>query len=102
MRSGLFVIEFWQMKRHNKRFTIRREAGGFRCWRAGVLAEVVKEPFKARDFAFQLEALYRAKQTGVRITEVPIDYRQTNSTFKPAMLVEALKIYLNILTEVIF
>lgn len=72
---------------------------GFRCWEPWVLSEVVEQSFEAHDFAFQLEALYRAKKTGARITEIPIEYRLTNSSFRPAMLVEALKIYTAILRE---
>jgi len=69
---------------------------GFRCWDIDLLAEVVKEPFKAIHFAFQLEALYRADYIGATIAEIPIEYKLTNSSFKPAMLVEALRIYIEL------
>jgi dolichol-phosphate mannosyltransferase len=69
---------------------------GFRCWDIDLLAEVIKEPFKATHFAFQLETLYRADRIGATIGEIPIEYKLTNSSFKPAMLVEALKIYIGL------
>jgi len=71
---------------------------GFRCWRSTLLSDILYryEP-KATGFAFQLEMLYRARWlTGSRqgeIIEMPMHYALSNSTFKPAMLWEALRVY---------
>lgn len=65
--------------------------GGFRCWRATELRRVISKPFRARHFAFQLEALWRARYSG--IATVPIAYKLTNSSFRPTMILEALGIW---------
>lgn len=64
---------------------------GFRCWRRSLLQRVASKPFKASGFAFQLEAIHRAK--GAKMAAIPIEYKLTNSTFRPQMLMEALKIW---------
>ena len=70
---------------------------GFRCWRASLLGTITRDAFKSKHFAFQLETLYRAHQNKAIILETPIPYKLTNSSFKPIMLLEAIKIYLKIL-----
>jgi dolichol-phosphate mannosyltransferase len=69
---------------------------GFRCWQGDLLQTVVKEPFKSRYFAFQLEALYRAYQAKAEIGIMPIEYKLTNSSFKMKMVKEALRIWLTL------
>jgi hypothetical protein len=66
---------------------------GFRCWQANLLDYVTHRPFEAKHFAFQLETLWRAHLASARIKEIAIEYKLTNSSFRPAMLIEALKIY---------
>lgn len=66
---------------------------GFRCWEAKLLSWIIIDSFRAKGFAFQLEALYRAKNLGADVAEVPIEYKLTNSSFRPWMIFEALKIY---------
>lgn len=69
---------------------------GFRCWEANLLKEVLARPIMARHFAFQLETLHTAHRLGARIAEWPITYRLTNSSFRPGMLAEAVKVYLQL------
>ena len=76
---------------------VQDATSGFRCWNAELLAQVISKPFEAQHFAFQLETLYRAHTLGAKITEVPIQYRLTSSSFKMLMLGEALRIYTKLL-----
>jgi dolichol-phosphate mannosyltransferase len=76
---------------------VRDATSGFRCWDAALLERVVEHPFRAKHFAFQLETLFRADRLGAKITEEPIAYRLTNSSFNWKMLVEALRIYWGLL-----
>jgi dolichol-phosphate mannosyltransferase len=66
---------------------------GLRVWRSDLLREIISEPLKSEGFAFQLELLYRAYKLPTSIGVYPIDYMLTNSTFKPGMIAEALRIY---------
>ncbi len=72
---------------------VRDASSGFRCWRTDTLAGMDFVSVRARGFAFQLELLHRAWQAGGRITEMPIEYLLTNSSFNSGMLIEALRIY---------
>lgn len=67
---------------------------GFRCWARSLLTQVLwdYEP-KAKGFAFQLETLHRASCLTLGITEIPLKYRLTNSSFRLPMLLEALRTY---------
>jgi glycosyltransferase involved in cell wall biosynthesis len=71
---------------------VRDATSGFRIWRADVLQQAIARDVTARGFAFQLELLWNAHRVGARIGEYPIPYRLTNSSFKPAMVWEALRI----------
>src|SRR3990167_2136052 len=66
---------------------------GFRCWRPRILLLAALYPFRAQGFAFQLETLYQAVRMGANIQEISVPYKLTNSSFRPAMLAEALWIY---------
>lgn len=76
---------------------------GFRLWRADLLDKVlaIGTP-RAHGFAFQLELLYRASTLGARIAECPIPYMLTNSSFNPAMVVEALRVYGGLVHDHVF
>ena len=69
---------------------------GFRVWRADLLRQVIADPFESHGFAFQLETLARAHALDANIAEIPIEYRRSNSSFRPWMLIEALRIYFKI------
>jgi dolichol-phosphate mannosyltransferase len=72
---------------------VRDATSGFRCWRANRLATLDFSQVQARGFAFQLELLYFAWSSGGKVSEMPIEYRLTNSSFNSKMLIEALKVY---------
>lgn len=71
---------------------------GYRCWKKELLEEMIsKGKFKSKGFAFQLESLYRAKDSYA--LEYPIEYELTNSSFKFSMLWEALQIWFGFIKE---
>lgn len=64
---------------------------GLRVWRATLLQKIDLNRIAAHGFAFQIEMLYQAHRSGAKILEYAIDYRLTNSTFRPWMLWEGLR-----------
>ena len=68
---------------------------GFRRWKAPLLRRIGLHNVKSQGFAFQIELLKYAKRLGASIGYEPIPYHLSNSTFKPSMLVEAMKVYLS-------
>lgn len=57
--------------------------GGFKCFRAQSLAELDLTTVRSRGYAFQVELTYRALRRGMRVTEVPITFRdRTHGTSK--------------------
>jgi hypothetical protein len=81
----------WLM--HRKGIFLPDVTCGFRVWKRDLLQAIIHDPVKAKGFAFQLELLYRAFQRDIRGYNYPIPYILTNSTFKPGMIAEALRIY---------
>jgi dolichol-phosphate mannosyltransferase len=69
---------------------------GFRCWRVGQLATLDFSQVQARGFAFQLELLYLTWRAGGKISEMPIEYLLTSSSFNSKMLLEALQVYVRL------
>jgi dolichol-phosphate mannosyltransferase len=72
---------------------VRDATGGFRCWRAALLARGVERPLYLRQFGFQIEMLYRARLLGAAVREVPIhfpDRRVGVSKMRFGIAVEAL------------
>jgi dolichol-phosphate mannosyltransferase len=90
-RTGISLAAAWLMRRKGLR--VQDATSGYRAWDATLLREVIKKPVQAEGFAFQLELLWRAYKAGAIIQEIPIQYELTNSTFKPGMIAEALRIY---------
>lgn len=75
------------------RLGVRDVTGGFRCWRAPLLARVVAKPLHLRQFGFQIEMVYRARLLGAAIREVPIvfpDRRVGRSKMRFGIALEAL------------
>lgn len=67
--------------------------GGFKCWRADVLAAVPFDGVHAGGYVFQIEMTYRASRAGARVVEVPItfqDRRVGHSKMSKRIIVEAL------------
>jgi len=66
---------------------------GFRCWRREALAKIPLDRVASAGYAFLVEMLYRAAETGSRIGEVPIIFverRQGQSKVSRAVLLESL------------
>jgi len=73
---------------------IRDATCGFRCWPAALLKSILESnnyQTRAQGHAWQIEMLYHAWQRRKAIAEVAIEYRLTNSSLKPAELIEALR-----------
>ena len=51
---------------------VRDCTGGFKCFRAGVLAQIDLDSIGSNGYAFQVEMNYRCHQAGFRIHELPI------------------------------
>ncbi len=54
---------------------VRDLTGGFKCFRAEVLAAIGLDAVGSRGYAFQVETTYRAIRRGFRVAEVPIVFR---------------------------
>jgi dolichol-phosphate mannosyltransferase len=54
---------------------VRDLTGGFKCFRREVLEAIRFDEVRSRGYAFQVELTYRAVQSGFRVTEVPIVFR---------------------------
>ncbi|MCU0493484.1 MAG: polyprenol monophosphomannose synthase [Chloroflexaceae bacterium] len=67
--------------------------GGFRCYRREVLQTVDLSTVRSNGYSFQIEMVYRARQAGFRIGEVPIifpDRRVGQSKMSRRIVMEAL------------
>lgn len=66
--------------------------GGYKAWRADTLAAVGPDRLRSEGYAFQVEATWRAVQTGARVVEVPIVFTERRagaSKMRTAIAVEA-------------
>lgn len=66
---------------------------GFRCWRREALVRIPLDRVASAGYAFLVEMLYRAAESGSRIGEVPIIFverRQGQSKVSRAVLLESL------------
>jgi dolichol-phosphate mannosyltransferase len=50
--------------------------GGFKCYRAELLREILKKKIRSQGYAFQIETLFWAWILGGKITEIPIIFGQ--------------------------
>jgi dolichol-phosphate mannosyltransferase len=57
------------------RVPVRDLTGGFKCFRRAVLESLDLSGVHADGYGFQIELTYRAIQSGFRVTEVPITFR---------------------------
>lgn len=74
---------------------IRDLTGGFRAWRASVLAGLDPASCQASGYAFQVEMAWRAERAGHTVAEVPIvfrDRRVGSSKMDRAIVAEAMKL----------
>lgn len=53
---------------------VRDLTGGFKCFRRAALEAVDLDALSAHGYAFQIEATYRVRRAGLRVTEVPITF----------------------------
>lgn len=66
--------------------------GGFKAWRADMLASVLESPLRSDGYAFQVETTLAAHRMGARIVEVPIVFterREGHSKMSAAITLEA-------------
>jgi dolichol-phosphate mannosyltransferase len=71
---------------------VRDLTGGFKCWRADALEAVGFARVRSQGYAFQVELTYRALTRGLRVTEVPITFRERaagRSKLTPPIALEA-------------
>jgi dolichol-phosphate mannosyltransferase len=75
------------------RVPVRDVTGGFKCYRRELLERLDVSRLRTAGFGFQIEATYRAVQTGARVREVPIRFRDRQlgtSKMSPRIVAEAL------------
>lgn len=75
------------------RVPVRDVTGGFKCYRRELLERLDLSRLRTAGFGFQIEATYRAVQTGARVREVPIRFRDRQlgtSKMSPRIVAEAL------------
>lgn len=72
---------------------IADSTGGFRCYRRRVLETLDLDAVRSNGYSFQIEMVYRVRQAGFRIAEVPIifpDRRVGKSKMSRRIVAEAL------------
>jgi dolichol-phosphate mannosyltransferase len=76
--------------------------GGFKAWRAPVLASIPFGGVHAGGYVFQIEMTYRASRAGARVREIPITFRDRRvgqSKMSRRIVVEALVVVLKLRLE---
>jgi dolichol-phosphate mannosyltransferase len=76
--------------------------GGFKAWRADVLAAIPFDGVHAGGYVFQIEMTFRADRRGARIREVPIVFRDRRvgaSKMSRRIVVEALVVVVQLRAE---
>jgi dolichol-phosphate mannosyltransferase len=76
--------------------------GGFKAWRAPVLARIPFGGVHAGGYVFQIEMTYRASRAGARVREIPITFRDRRvgqSKMSRRIVVEALLVVLQLRGE---
>jgi dolichol-phosphate mannosyltransferase len=58
------------------RVPVRDLTGGFKCFRADALRAIDYTTIRSHGYAFQVELTYRALLRGLRVTELPIVFRE--------------------------
>ena len=53
---------------------VRDSTAGFRCWTRRALESLLQAGVDSEGYAFQVEAVFRTKQAGLRIVEIPITF----------------------------
>ena len=72
---------------------VRDLTGGFKCWRREALGSIDLGRVDSKGYAFQVEMTYRAIEAGLRVSEVPIVFRERrvgNSKMTRGIVAEAI------------
>jgi dolichol-phosphate mannosyltransferase len=72
---------------------VKDATGGFRAYRASMLAQLELDTVRANGYGFQIEMAYRVLQHGGRVVEIPIHFQDRTlgeSKMSGAIVVEAL------------
>jgi len=72
---------------------IHDATSGYRVYRRGLLEELVRRPFAADGYGFQIELVFRAHRLGFAVGEAPITFREREfgeSKISRSIVVEAL------------
>ncbi len=69
---------------------LRDCTSGYRMYSRRAVELLVRSPLRSRRFDFHIEALVYVFRSGMRVEEVPISYRFTNSSLRPGIVGEAL------------
>ncbi len=75
---------------------------GYRAYSDRALECLLASPVRSRAFAFHLEALSILHRAGMRIVEVPIEYRFTNSSLSGRVVREAISVGAQLWKENVF
>ena len=81
------------------RLPVHDLTGGFKAWRASILAEIASTGIHAGGYVFQVEMTHRAQRRGARVCEVPITFRDRRvgqSKMSRRMIAEALLVVLQL------
>ncbi len=76
--------------------------GGFKAWRAELLAGLLSGSVRAGGYVFQIEMTYRAMRAGGRLSEIPITFRDRRvgqSKMSRRIIVEALLVVVQLRVE---
>ncbi len=71
---------------------VRDLTGGFKCWSRRAVESVDLEQVLGRGYVFQIEMTYRALRAGMRVAEIPIEFRDRTrgeSKMRGAIVMEA-------------
>jgi len=78
---------------------LRDCTSGYRMYSRRACDLLVGAPLRSRAFDFHIESLAVVYRAGLRIEEVPITYRFTNSSLQPAIVWEALRTWASLWTR---
>jgi dolichol-phosphate mannosyltransferase len=70
---------------------LRDCTSGFRMYSRRACQLLLEARLASRAFDFHIESLVRVYRAGLRVAEVPIAYRFTNSSLRPGLVAEALR-----------
>lgn len=70
---------------------------GYRVFSLTALRHLVNVSYMTNMHTWQIEVLHEANRQGLKVSEAPITYRATNSSFKLSMIDDLIKVYLWVL-----